>query len=410
MEKHLGIYIHIPFCASRCGYCDFATTAGQDKLIPKYQEALLTHIRESAPRLSEYYVDTVYFGGGTPSYFKARRLCELFNELKRTGRVLKRAEVTVECNPDSVSRRELRMLRREGVNRLSIGAQCANDDILKLIGRRHNWKQVELAVRNARKEGFSNISLDLIYGLPSQKKNDWAETLNRAIALHPEHLSCYGLKLEPGTPLYAQKDSPLLPDDDEQADMYLYAVETLERHGYIQYEISNFALPGRASRHNLKYWRREDYLGLGCAAHSCMGKLRYSSLRDPGAYISAVLGEKNIVEESEALSPLEAAAEYIMLGMRTTHGISQGEYLAVYNSRFEPLEKLLTEFEKNGWTVQDGTRWHFTSTGFLLSNILIGMLLEAQTQERFQVNPWIRDAFEKAGERVPLPRGDTLFV
>ncbi|MBR6790630.1 MAG: radical SAM family heme chaperone HemW [Oscillospiraceae bacterium] len=410
MDKHLGIYIHIPFCASRCRYCDFSTTAGQDKLMPRYQDALLSHIRESAPQLANYYIDSVYFGGGTPSYYRARRLCELFNELNRTGRVLKTAEVTVECNPDSVRRHDLRMLRKEGVNRLSLGAQCANDDILKLIGRRHNWKQVELAVQNARKEGFSNLSLDLIYGLPSQTKDDWADTLSAAVSLHPEHISCYGLKLEPGTPLYEQKDSPLLPDDDVQADMYLYTVDTLKRQGYQQYEISNFSLPGFESRHNLNYGQRKDYLGLGCAAHSCMGDLRYSNVRDLNTYISAVSGETNIVEECEKLTPLEAAAEYIMLGMRTVHGICREEYLTVYNSSFDALEQLLKEFEKNSWAKCSDDRWHFTAQGFLLSNILIGMLLEAQTQERFQANPWVRDAFENVGERVPLPRGDTLFV
>ena len=411
MERHLGVYIHIPFCASRCSYCDFCTVAGEDKLMPKYQDALLANIRESAPRLAAYYVDSLYFGGGTPSFYGARRLCELFNELKRAGRVLRSAEVTVECNPDSVRRADLRLMKREGVNRLSLGAQSANDDLLKLIGRRHNWKQVEIAVRNARRAGFKNLSLDLIYGLPSQTKGDWAATLAKALALRPEHLSCYGLKLEPGTPLYESfSNSPLLPSDDEQADMYLYTVETLERNGYNQYEISNFARRGFESRHNLKYWNREDYLGLGCGAHSCAGDLRYSYTRDVHTYISGVLGEKNIIDQYEVIAELEKGAEYLMLGMRTIRGVSRREYLSVYRSGFDPLETLFVEFERRGWTVREGERWRFTSTGFLLSNILIGMLLEAQTEEKFSANPWVREAFESLGERVPLPRGNEMFV
>jgi len=219
MEKRLGIYIHIPFCASKCGYCDFYSLAGCDNLMPKYQDALCAHMRESAPAISKYYVDSVYFGGGTPSYFGAKRLCAVFTELRNTGRVLKESEVTVEVNPDSAKTRDLRMLRKEGFNRLSLGVQSANNDILKLIGRRHNWKQVEIAVKNARDAGFDNVSLDLIYGLPSQTKADWSDTLAKAMELRPEHLSCYGLKLEEGTPMYQYKDSPFLPDDDEQADM-----------------------------------------------------------------------------------------------------------------------------------------------------------------------------------------------
>ena len=233
MEQTLGIYIHIPFCASKCGYCDFHSLAGHDAWMAEYHDALLLHIRESAERMEPYYIDSVYFGGGTPSYYGAKRICEIFNTLKLTGQVLKRAEVTVEMNPDSVTEKDLRMMRKEGINRVSIGVQSANDDLLKLIGRRHTFRQAEQAVAAARAAGFQNISLDLIYGLPTQTKKDWADTLGRVMALRPEHISCYGLKLEEGTPMYeSYRNSALLPTDDEQADMYLYAVETLQQYGY----------------------------------------------------------------------------------------------------------------------------------------------------------------------------------
>lgn len=215
---------------------------------------------------------------------------------------------------------------------------------------------MELAVRRARKAGFRNISLDLIYGLPSQSREDWAETLAKAIALKPAHLSCYGLRLEEGTPLYQEYlNSPLIPSEDDQADMYLYAVDLLERHGYRQYEISNFARPGFESRHNLKYWRLGDYIGFGAAAHSNLGNLRYSYTRNVREYISGVLGEENIIDEEEELTDFNRAAEYLMLGMRTARGISREEYTRLYRSSFDALEEVLDAFVTNGWAVGRGT-------------------------------------------------------
>lgn len=406
--KKLGIYIHIPFCASKCGYCDFYSLAGCDKLMPKYHNALLQHIRESAPQLQQYYTDSVYFGGGTPSYYGARRICDVFNAVKRSGLVYKSAEVTVEVNPDSVRYHDLAALRSEGVNRLSIGAQCADDDLLKLVGRRHNWKQVQQTVKSARSAGFDNLSLDLIYGLPSQTREDWTATLNRALELEPEHLSCYGLKLEAGTPMYSYVGSPLLPDDDVQADMYLYAAETLERYGYKQYEISNFAKPGKESRHNLKYWLLQDYMGFGPGAHSCAGGVRYSYVKDLQKYISGVQTGDTIIDEYERIGLLDRAAEYLMLGMRTVRGISPGEYHRIYRSEFTPLEELLREYERKGWAVNEEGRWHFTPSGFLLSNLLIGLLLDKQGEYKHSGNPWV-DSMDTFLEQTELPAGDEVF-
>ena len=408
MNKTLGIYIHIPFCASKCGYCDFYSLAGCDKLMPKYHNALLQHIRESAPQLRQYYTDTVYFGGGTPSYYGARRICDIFNALKRSGLVYKTAEVTVEVNPDSVKYHDLVALRSEGVNRLSIGAQCADDDLLKLINRRHNWNQVVQTVKNARDAGFENISLDLIYGLPSQSKEDWAATLNRALELRPEHLSCYGLKLEEGTPMYDYKDSVILPDDDAQADMYLYTCETLERYGYKQYEISNFAKPGFASKHNLKYWLLRDYMGFGPGAASCVGGIRYSYVRDLQKYISGVQSDDTIIDEYEKIGLLDRAAEYLMLGMRTVRGISEREYHRIYRSDFAPLEELLNEYQRKGWAVMENGRWLFTPSGFLLSNLLIGLMLDKQAEYKLSGNPWV-DSMDLFLEQAELPEGDEVF-
>lgn len=408
MSKKLGVYVHIPFCASKCGYCDFYSLAGCDKLMPRYHNALLQHIRESAPQLQERFTDSVYFGGGTPSYYGARRICDVFNALKRYGLVYKTAEVTVEANPDSVRYHDLLLLRSEGVNRLSLGAQSANDDILKLIGRRHNWRQVVSTVKRARDAGFDNVSLDLIYGLPSQQREDWADTLMKAIELEPDHLSCYGLKLEEGTPMYSYKGSPILPSDDEQADMYLYTCETLDRYGYRQYEISNFARRGKACRHNLKYWYLRDYMGFGPAAASCVSGVRYTYVSDLKQYISGIQNGDNILAEYEQVGLLDRAAEYLMLGLRTARGISEKEYHNIYRSDFLPLEELLKEFQHKGWAVYENERWRFTPSGFLLSNLLIGMLLDKQGEYKLGGNPWV-DSMDLFSERAELPDGDEIF-
>ena len=408
MSKKLGIYVHIPFCASKCAYCDFYSLADCDKLMPRYHNALLQHIREAAPQLQARYTDSVYFGGGTPSYYGARRICDIFNALKRAGLIYKTAEVTMEANPDSIRYHDLLLLRSEGVNRLSLGAQSANDDILKLIGRRHTWRQVVSAVERARDAGFDNVSLDLIYGLPSQGREDWADTLGKALELEPDHLSCYGLKLEEGTPIYAYKDSPILPTDDEQADMYLYTVETLDRYGYHQYEISNFARKGKACRHNLKYWQLQDYMGFGPAAASSVGDTRYTYVSDLRAYISGVQNGQNILAEQERLDLLGRAAEYLMLGLRTVRGVSEKEYHNLYRSDFLPLRELLEEFQRKGWAVFERERWHFTPSGFLLSNLLIGLLLEKQGEYKLSGNPWV-DSMDLFTERAELPAGDEVF-
>ena len=351
-------------------------------------------------------MDSIYFGGGTPSFYGADRIVDIFNTLKLNGNVRTDAEVTVECNPDSISLNALKLLREEGVNRISLGVQASDNNLLKLIGRRHNFQQAQRAVYNARKAGFDNVSVDLIYGLPSQTKSDWADTLAKVVELHPEHISCYGLKLEPGTEMYQNyKGSLLLPDDDDQADMYCYAAEMLSRYGYKQYEISNFAAPGFESRHNLKYWNLDDYMGFGPGAHSCVGNLRYSFIKDLKQYISGIDRQVSIIDEYENIDPLERAVEYIMLGMRTTRGISERDYRLRCQCDWRPVYQALLAFRQKGWAVEEEGRWHFTVPGFLLSNSLIGILLEAQASGRIEGTPWLRDAF-RAEEKTSVPKSE----
>lgn len=385
MADKLGIYIHIPFCRSKCDYCDFYSLAGRDDRMDQYQKALLSHIKETAPLAQDFPVDTIYIGGGTPSYYGAKRLKELLGVIRKLYKVEKDAEVTVECNPDSVDVKSLKILRKAGVNRLSMGMQSANACELERIHRIHTPQQVNEAATAARKAGFTNLSLDLIYGLPGQTMDSWKATVEHALSLIPQHLSCYGLKVEEGTPLAARvAQGEILPDDDQQADLYLWTVGRLERAGYPQYEISNFAKPGFASRHNLRYWLTQPYIGFGPGAHSDFGGRRYSFVQDLDAYIQGVLQGGDIIDESEIIPKRERCGEYLMLRLRTVQGINEQEYRSTYFMDFTPLQARLEQFRAQGWAEQTDGRWHFTPKGFLLSNQLIGDLLERQEQAHWE--------------------------
>lgn len=374
----LGLYLHIPFCAAKCAYCDFYSLPHSEEKMDSYTAALRRHLEEVAPQASRHRVETVYFGGGTPSYLGADRLVKLLKTVKKNYCLAPDAEITLEANPDSAGdRRALRKLRRAGFNRLSLGAQSSDDDILRRIGRIHTWAQVRQAVEAARQAGFENLSLDLIYGLPDQTMDIWRRTLADAVALAPEHISAYGLKLEPGTPLYRQRETLSLPDDDLQADMYLCAVDFLAENGYEQYEISNFAKPGRASRHNLKYWHMEEYAGFGPGAHSDWGGVRYAYARDLDSYMA---GELRLSESSQ-IPPREREQEYIMLSLRTTEGISRRKMEYGYRRPFAPMEELFQNYAAHGLAETTEAGWRLTPQGFLVSNRIIAQLLEAMGRD-----------------------------
>lgn len=375
----LGLYIHIPFCKAKCAYCDFYSLAHSEEKMDAYMAALLRHLEEVAPRAAGMQVDTVYFGGGTPSYLGAARLCRILQTVLRRYGVARDAEITLEANPDSAGDwKELRRLRRAGFNRLSLGVQSTDDALLRRIGRVHTYEQVQQAVKAARQAKFTNLSMDLIYGLPGQTMEDWQRTLADAVALGPEHLSCYGLKLEEGTPLWQQRQTLTLPDDDAQADMYLYTVAALGEMGYEQYEISNFAKPGKASRHNLKYWNMEEYAGFGPGAHSDFGGVRYGYVRDVDSYIAGKL----VLSESENDSTLARDYEYVMLSLRTAAGIDRQTFEKRYRQRFQPMETLFEQYEKAGLALPTEGGWRLTPKGFLVSNSIIAALQEALAQQR----------------------------
>ena len=305
--------------------------------------------------------------------------------MEKYYRLAKKPEITLECNPDSAGDwKALRALRRAGFDRISLGVQSASDDQLKQLGRPHTFAQAEEAVAAVRRAKIKNLSLDLICGLPGQTLESWKDTLEKAAALSPEHLSCYGLKVEEGTPLWDMQGSLELPDDDLQADMYLWTVERLAELGYQQYEISNFAKPGYESRHNLKYWTLGEYAGFGPGAHSDLGDARYAYVRDLEAYCNGVEAQGDILSENERIPQRERDIEYIMLGLRTVRGISRQEFEYRFRLPFGPLQEIMEQFERTGRARMREDRWCLTPEGFLVSNQIIGQLLEALAGEKLR--------------------------
>ena len=374
MSRALGIYIHVPFCKQKCVYCDFYSLPRREEDMDAYAAALRAQLFETD--FSGYEADTVYFGGGTPSYLGPRRLTALLEAASAACSIAPGAEITLEANPDSAGDPDaLSALRQAGFNRVSLGMQSADDGELRAIGRVHTMAQVRASADAVRRAGFDNLSLDLIYGLPGQSLPRWRENLSAAAALCPEHLSCYGLKAEPGTPLYARRDT--LPGDGAQADMYLETVDFLESRGYRQYEISNFAKPGRESRHNLKYWTLGEYAGFGPGAHSDFRGRRYAWARDLEAYLRG----KPPLSEDQAMSPRDREAEWLMLSLRLVRGLDMAAWEERFRRPFAPFLPFLNRCEAAGYAAREEGRWRLTPRGFLVSNQIIGFLLDQNREE-----------------------------
>lgn len=386
MANQLGIYIHIPFCAQKCSYCDFYSIPGADEaLMDRYLKALTAHMAESAAFTGKkvgdggWTVDSAYFGGGTPSAFGEKRLKAALDAVGRLWNVSRNAEITMEANPESASDpKVLKKLRKAGFNRLSVGVQSVHPEQLRVLGRRHDAEQAADCVREARNAGFENIGVDLMYGIPGQDAESLYESLKSVVTWNIQHISLYGLKVEENTPLYDIRDTVGLPDDDEQAMVYLAAVDFLEREGFAQYEISNFARPDRLCRHNMKYWTLQPYLGFGPSAHSDFGRRRYANVRSLEDYIGGISRGDAVISEMNEIPSLERAGEYIMCGLRTAHGISSNEYASRYKVSLDPVEKQLEAFAKRGFAAQENGRWRLTPKGFLVSNAILSQLLSAE--------------------------------
>ncbi|MGN1031095.1 MAG: radical SAM family heme chaperone HemW, partial [Butyricicoccaceae bacterium] len=324
----IELYLHIPFCAQKCAYCDFYSLSGSAALMDEYCAMLCRELAERAPEGCE--VTTIYFGGGTPSLLGAERIARILDAIRARYQVAPDAEITCEANPDSMTETFLCGIRSAGVNRLSMGIQSADDRELNRLGRIHTFAQAQAAFARARAAGFGNISVDLMYGLPDQTLDGLKHSVEALLALEPEHLSCYALTLEPDTPL--GREQPELPDEDVQAEMYRLICETARAHGMEHYEISNFARPGFRSRHNSGYWNLTPYLGFGPGAHSDFGGKRLEHPRDLAGYLNG-----SIVPETEDEHP-DRRCEYVMLGLRTSDGICADEY----DGDFAPAERVLS--------------------------------------------------------------------
>ena len=383
-KQPLGIYVHVPFCRSRCAYCDFCSqTDRSDKLIDGYLDAVCQHIKEAGSLAPNYKVDTIYFGGGTPSFLGADALATILMAIRRSFDVDNSAEITFEANPDSVSDQLLRRLKAEGFNRVSLGVQSDDDQMLEKLGRPHNYAQAVNAYQRIRKAGFKNVSVDLIYGLPGQNQRRWLETLEHVLEMMPEHISIYGLEIHDGTPMAEYRNSTLLPDDDQFADMYVAAVKFLENRGFRQYEISNFARKGLYSRHNMKYWTGGEYLAFGPSGASDFGGSRFKLVSDLRAYIQGIKVGGEVMEEMEEIPLRERASEYIMTRLRTTAGIDPQEYEKLFLLPFDPLREVLEQNEIYNLTTQNrnGT-WRLTARGFMVSTTIISDLQLAQENSR----------------------------
>jgi oxygen-independent coproporphyrinogen III oxidase len=315
-----GLYIHIPFCIRKCAYCGFYSVTDRS-LIPAFRSALRREMALYGDWAASF--DTLYLGGGTPSVLPSGDLEGLIADIRAAFTIAGDAEITVEANPADITAGLLASLRRSGVNRLNIGVQSFDDGILAFLGRRHNQKQAEEAIAAARRAGIENLGIDLIYGIPGEEMDVWLTTLRAAVALNPDHLSCYQLTLEAGTPL-AQRHSRgeiAFPSEALQADFFHNTSEFLEDNGYLHYEISSFARPGRESRHNRKYWNHVPYLGLGPAAHSFSGRERRWNRCSVEAYIDDLAAGRPPVESREILSDEQLRLEALFLGFRTRRGI-----------------------------------------------------------------------------------------
>ena len=380
-RKILGLYIHIPFCMSKCAYCDFYSfVPSGEELMERYVRALLLHMQDYRESAAEYVCDTVYIGGGTPTTLPAEMLIRLIKGVKKSFNLSKNPEFTIEANPATVTPDMLKKLRRAGVNRISFGLQSGDNGELKALSRRHSRADFEASYRMARNAGFDNISVDLMFGIPGQTMNSLMKNLRYVTRLGVEHISLYNLKLEPGTPLFERRSELSFPDEDEEADMYLTAVEYLNSEGYPQYEISNFSLPGRYCRHNLKYWNCYEYLGFGPGAHSYFNNNRYAYSRSIESYIAGVeepFADVSMIEQSEVISPRERLGEYVMLRLRLNAGVRLDEFSFRFGVDFEKMfGRKLIPYIKSGFAVRRENSVALTSKGMFVSNYILSDLLD----------------------------------
>ena len=388
-QQGMGLYVHVPFCATKCPYCDFNTYQGIESLLEPYLEALTAELQLWGQVLSDPRVNTVFLGGGTPSYLPDHHLPKIFQVIDSSFQLHEDAEITVEANPDDLNSSKCAEWLRLGVNRLSVGIQSMDDGLLKLLGRRHDSAQAVGAVKAAQDGGFTNINLDLMYGLPGQSMAQWQDTLQRVMSLGPKHLSLYALTPEEGTPLHQwlKEGSVPQPDSDLAADMYQFAREHLAEAGFHHYEISNWSLPGCQARHNLGYWRNLPYLGVGPGAHSRLGAYRFWDISSPRKYLAnvkkwvtshpaafqrldeAALQSANPVDSWEHISPEIDCSEMMILGLRLLDGMDLVEASAQVGADLEAVYgQQIEELTVMGLLERNNGGLRLTSGAYLIAN------------------------------------------
>ena len=372
-DKKLGLYFHIPFCLKKCGYCDFYSGCGSTALQENYVAALCRHVALTAPEAADFTVHTVYFGGGTPTVLPPLAIAKVLAAVRQHFRVGEDAEITVECNPATETGGLFEGLRSAGVNRLSVGLQSADERELKALGRPHSFADFLHTVRGAKAAGFTNISVDVMFGIPHQTKESLARTLAAVLKEAPTHISAYGLRIEEGTPFFEKQAGLPLPDDDTVADMQLQIAKALARAGYTHYEVSNYAKDGYRSRHNMGYWQGLDYLGFGAAAHSYFKGERFACVADRERYAAAATAEDfgRLVTDRQRIGAHEAREEYVMLRMRLFEGIDLADFERRFGAPFEACYGDVTRLIEGGFLTRKGGRLAFTERGMYVSNAIL---------------------------------------
>ena len=385
-SKELELYLHIPFCVRKCDYCDFLSMPANEELRRHYVDCLMEEIKQKAALCREYQVTSVFFGGGTPSILPGVQIWELMEALRRNFKIYEDAEITVECNPGTLTRQKLIYYKMAGVNRLSIGLQSANNQELQRLGRIHTYEEFLDSFGQARAMGFKNINVDLMSALPGQKQEDWINTLNKVLAVRPEHISAYSLMVEEGTPFYErygederrreQGEPPLyLPSEEMEREMYLSTQELLRNKGYVRYEISNYAFPGREGCHNIGYWKLTPYLGLGLGSSSFLEEVRFSNTKDLKTYLSG----ENFSQEDCAyvfLDKRQRMEEFMFLGLRMMEGISRSVFQQMFGIKLEAVYgNVLEQLQQQGLLKQQEGRVALTEAGISVSNYVLSEFL-----------------------------------
>lgn len=378
MKKDLGLYIHIPFCVKKCEYCDFLSWNAEEEERQQYVAALLSEIESYREFAKGYRVSTIFIGGGTPSVLLPKQMEDILQKIYEIFELERRAEITIEVNPGTVDEEKLQCYKENGVNRLSMGLQSVKDEKLRLLGRIHTYQEFVESYELARKAGFDNISIDLISSVPGQTLQEWKEELETAAAQNPEHISVYQLIIEEGTPFYEKyaEHPELLPDEETSREIYLWTGKFLKEAGYEQYEISNYAKPGKESRHNLKYWERGDYLGLGLGAASMVRNIRMSNTKDMRTYLERCDKPKTMRENVQFLEEPRQMEEFMFLGLRKTRGVSKKEFKRIFGREMDMVyEKALHKCLENGMLLEHKDRIFLSEEGTLLSNMVLSEFL-----------------------------------